>query len=206
MEKTSLDCTCAGSRTTRPLPSNEVGEVNDPCQAGCLRSQTTHHNICQRAWHKSMEATIPKGVKDKTKPSNNGIQMTACKRTPRQSFRDCTVLMERGVRELPFVVGTNRQSHDATTDKKKLIVKRSSDPVRPSAAAKSLSQPKEGTPAMRENGTLSLWPFLCCERHRRTSFRTKLTSIHGGATLGTPFLHTSIQVPSTALDHECKCA
>ena len=49
----------------------------------------------------------------------------------------------------------NRHSHDTTTDKKKLIAKRSSDAVRPRVADKSLSHPKEGTAAMIEIDSLA---------------------------------------------------
>ena len=57
-------------------------------------------------------------------------------------------------RQQPCAVGINRQSHDTSTDKKKLIAKRSSDAVRPKVNDKSLSQPNEGT-AILENDKLA---------------------------------------------------
>ena len=54
----------------------------------------------------------------------------------------------------PCAVGTNRQSHDTSTDKKKLIAKRSSDAVRPKVNDKSLSQPNGGT-AILDNSNLA---------------------------------------------------
>lgn len=54
----------------------------------------------------------------------------------------------------PCVVGTNRQSHDTSTDKKKLIAKRSSDAVSPKVNDKSLSHANEGT-AIGQNDNLA---------------------------------------------------
>lgn len=61
------------------LPPNEVGKVDNPGQAGCLRPQELHNSISYCAWHKSMETTRPKRVVNETETSNNGVEVAACR-------------------------------------------------------------------------------------------------------------------------------
>lgn len=63
----------------RVLPPNEVGEVDDPGQAGCLRPQKLHSSKSYCAWHKSVEATRPKRVVNETETSDNGVEVAACR-------------------------------------------------------------------------------------------------------------------------------